>query len=360
MLLFEEELLNTADLAVLPLDAALKTWLWSKKHHLAPRTFEDYEDYIRHAMKGLREIYAERKLEGFDQLKLTDIDGNLARAYQALRKSQGVSPGRINQEFSPIIQARKRMFKPLTDYQRLPLPKDWEGVGRALEADEDLPFETICVACADDRKAGVAACCSLIQKFTGCGPGELLSLKLKDVVLDPIECFFIVPKRGAKRARRERKIILIGRAEWAMRKLVARARTVGSVSPEHFLVPRHLNHNHYDPTRPAKGYREGFNFLVSCLVNHLEGEKGKEFEPEEAKSHRFRRYDLRHHAISVGLSDPRVSLAAARLQFGHITERMITRYYHGNNTVLNVVAEALAKLPVASENGHSKIRRKKA
>jgi integrase len=59
---------------------------------------------------------------------------------------------------------------------------------------------------------------------------------------------------------------------------------------------------------------------------------------------------MRHHAMSKALRNPRVSLAMAREQFGHVDNKMQRRYYHGNLENLIAVARALdEKKPVQKE-----------
>jgi hypothetical protein len=128
-------------------------------------------------------------------------------------------------------------------------------------------------------------------------------------------------RRGAKRVQRERTIVLVDDALWAVQRLIKRAaEKCGATDPDHFLIPYTKKDHKHDPTRQAVGYREGMGHLLAiCDTN-------------------FRRYDLRHHAISKALSDPRVSLAAARMQFGHVDDKMQKRYYHGNLETLKIVA----------------------
>src|SRR5438046_2437424 len=105
-----------------------------------------------------------------------------------------------------LTQMRQRIGLPLADYQRLPMPKDWESPGRALEDHEEVKLEKVFRAAVDHPKWDVAALASLLSMFSGLGPGEILSLKLKHCSLDP-PCV-IVPRAGAKRLRRERPVVL--------------------------------------------------------------------------------------------------------------------------------------------------------
>jgi hypothetical protein len=93
------------------------------------------------------------------------------------------------------------------------------------------------------------------------------------------------------------------------------------------LIPRHNRDHSYDPTRPAQGYRAGLRELLAIA---------------EVK---VRRYDFRHHAVSRALSNPQVSMEAARSYFGWMSPKMVQRYYHANQAAMRVVAAALDEKP---------------
>jgi integrase len=130
----------------------------------------------------------------------------------------------------------------------------------------------------------------------------------------------VIPRAGAKRERRERLVTLNGPAAWALERLVARAtKECGCSDPEHYLIPRRNRDHSYDPTRPAEGWRGGLDLA--------------EIE--------IRPYDLRHHAVSRWLQDPRVSLEAAKAYYGWVSPKMIQRYYHADIAALKSVAAAI-------------------
>jgi integrase len=165
----------------------------------------------------------------------------------------------------------------------------------------------------------------------GAGPGEILSLSLKDVGLNPP--YISIPRRGAKRISRERHLELNETAAWALERLIKRAVDECKCSqPEHYLIPRRNLDHSYDPTQPAKGYRSGLAELLAIA---------------EVK---VRRYDFRHHAVSRALSNPLVSMEAARSYFGWMSPKMVQRYYHANQAAMRVVAAALDEKPPEPAN----------
>ncbi len=309
--------MSIAALTQLPFVDACENWLESRRYHISPRTFQDYGHYI-----GTLEPY-------FKHLKLPDITGDDLRMYQHDRRKKA-GPGLINKELGIIIQARKRINHPIEDYQPMQMPKDYESPGRALNPSEEAALERACKTFAKHETWDVAALCLLLAMRTGMTRCEILSLKLKDINLggDPSE--LTIPRRGAKRVSRERTLALLGDAEWAVMRLIERCREkCGGGLPDHFLVPA-MNRDHsYDPTRPATTYREG--------VSHLLEVAGIKCRPN----------DMRHHAMSKALRNPKVTIPMAREQFGHVDGKMQRRYYHGNLENLIAVARALdEKRPV--------------
>jgi len=75
---------------------------------------------------------------------------------------------------------------------------------------------------------------SLLSMKCGAGPGQLPSLSLKDVGLDPPH--ISIPRRGAKRVSRERYLELNGTAAWALERLIRRAIDECKCTlPDHYL-----------------------------------------------------------------------------------------------------------------------------
>src|SRR5205807_1497302 len=108
-------------------------------------------------------------------------------------------------------------------------------------------------------------------------------------------------------------VVLNDSAAWALEKLIQRAIAVcGCSDPEHFLIPFKLLNHKYDATRSCgeAGWRDGLRALLAMA------------------DIRIRRYDLRHHAVSIALGNPRVSHQGARAYFGWISDKMFQRYGH--------------------------------
>jgi integrase len=314
---FQNAVMSIAALAQMSVADACENWLESRKYHIAPRTFESYHHHI----KTFGPFFA--------GLLISDLDGDHLRRYQHER-SKHAAPDSINKELGVIIQVRKRINRPIEDYQRLQQSKNYESPGRALTVSEEVSLERTCKVFAKHKSWDVGALCLLLAMRTGMTRCEILSLKLKDVDLDSDPAQLIIPRRGAKRVSRERRLVLLGDALWAMQGLVQRCQDkCGGVEPDHFLVPFRVSRDHYDPVRPAKHYREAAEHIFA--IAGIEG-----FWPNFC----------RHHAVSKGLRNPKMSLAMANEQFGWVNPKMQKRYYHGSLDNLIAMAQALDEQPV--------------
>ncbi|MGH9516357.1 MAG: tyrosine-type recombinase/integrase [Terriglobales bacterium] len=309
-------LIPVAALAQMSVVDACENWLESRKYHIAPRTFESYHHHIRTVSPF------------FSGLLISDLDGDHLRRYQHER-AKHAAPDTINKELGVIIQVRKRINRPIEDYQRLQQAKDYESPGRALTPPEEVSLERTCKLFSKHKSWDAAALCLLLAMRTGMTRCEILSLKLKDVDLDSDPAQLIIPRRGAKRVSRERRLVLLGDALWAMQKLVERCRKCGGIAPDHFLVPFRVSRDHYDPVRPAKHYREAAEHIFSI-----------------AGIENFWPNFCRHHAVSKGLRNPKMSLAMANEQFGWVNPKMQKRYYHGSLDNLIAMARVLDEQPV--------------
>lgn len=318
-------LLQTAEIVQLPFKRAAEAWLESRRYHLTPRTFKDYYRYIAKMDKF------------FHEMRIPEISGDQMRIYQHARRSEAC-PDTINKELGVIVMIRERLDCPLVDYQRLPRPKDYEPPGRALEEVEEETLLRVCWAAVDHPKWDVAALATLLSLFTGLGPGEIKSLRLKHVRLSEIT----VPRAGAKRLKRERCLSLNDEATRALELLLRRAQTkCHCADAEHYLIPRRNQDHSYDPTKPCEGWRGGLDKLLSISGITI------------------RCYDFRHHAVSKALRNPDVSPEGAKAYFGWINPKMFERYGHMNRKTLDVVAAAMSRKPVQSVGNNVLKKRRK-
>lgn len=264
----QTEPLSASTLCSLPFKQACTVWLESRRNEIAPRTYMDYSNYIKTLSAH------------FGEVALLEIDGKMLHGYQQARR-RTAGPGSIRKELGVIIQIRKHMDRPITDYHSLPL-SDGDLRPPALSPSEEIVWEGVCRNAAYHPTWDVAALCSLLSMKARMGQGEILSLRLKDVVIGN-SSFCIVRQHGVMHIRRERKVALLGAAEWAATKLVKRAQEkCGCFEPDHFLVPYRNKDRSYDPERPAMSYRAG--------LEHLQALAQVKFRP----------YDLKHQDDVIG------------------------------------------------------------
>lgn len=310
--------MRTIALTQLGFKEAAEAWLETRVPYLAPKTIHEY----RLNIKTLTRFFSETRL--------TQITSDQIRAYQRMRMAQ-CGAFAINHECGVLQQMLKRVGRwPVLadDYQPLPLPK--EKRGRALRDEEK---KRLFEAAASNENWEAAFLFSMISVNTTAGPKETSTLRLKDIDL-PQRTMFVQPD-GAKNVHRSRIIPLNDDAYRAVKLALRRAQSLGSTDPNHYLFPFRIKTSHFDPTRHQTTFKTAWKKILI-----------------QANIGRFRRYDLRHHAMTVLLEDPNVSDETAEAIAGHISPAMKKRYSH---TRINRMREAVLALgkgqrkPVQSE-----------
>lgn len=286
--------MTIAALTALPFSDACDQWLESRRPYLADKTYYGYS----------RDIITLSNF--FGDFRLQEIDGDLVRGYQRMRQ-QTVGASAINHELNVLMQMRKRIGMPLTDYQPIPLPK--EERGRALSKEER---ERLFRIAASNPNWEAAYLLALISVNTTAGPKETYTLRLKDV---DVEASTIrIQPEGAKNVHRIRTIPLNDEALAAVKRALKRAKELGATEPDHYLFPYRVyggqNPGH-DPTRHQTTFKTSW-----CSLRNA------------AKLPSFRMYDLRHHAITTLLENPKVSEQTVEDIAGHINPKMKKRYSH--------------------------------
>lgn len=264
----------------------------------------------------------------FAQLKLSEIHIGHFEQYQRMRSMgegglRAAGPSLVNHELNTLSQilARANLWQALAaHYKPLKLPRP--KVGCALSpADEEKLFRTA----ASNHRWKVAYCCAIITANTTAGPSEIRHLRIRDLDLDPPA---IRITEGVKNEYRRRTIPLNEPAAWAVKTLHARARELGAVAGEHYLLPHRARNggNGFDPTRPISSWRGSWEKLRAAA-----GLPG------------LRMYDLRHHAITRLLEDEQVSERTVIELAGHVSRAMLERYSHIRMRAKVEAVDALAR-----------------
>lgn len=310
------ELLPTIALTQLPFRSAAVAWLETRRGYISDNTYENYTVYI-----GTLSRY-------FGDFHLQEISSDQIRAYQRDRMGSVIYSS-VNKETSVLQQMLKRIGRwgeIANDFQPLPPPKNADEIGRCITDEEEAKFFRIALA---NPAWCVAAWASLLSVNTTAGPGEMLHLRLRDLDVTEKMTLRIAPEGAKNRNVRVRVIPLNESALWAAKMFLARARhECNSAQPEHYLIPFNTDSKGFDPTKPQGSYYKAFNAILA-----------------EAKMD-FRPYDFRHTAITRLLENPDVPLEVARAIAGHISDRMIRRYFHGRLAAArSAVLNALSRKP---------------
>ncbi len=226
-------------------------------------------------------------------------------SYIAARKSEGIGNRTVNMEIGVLRKILKRwkLWDALSaHYRALPEPKD---IGRALSPSEESRLFAVA---SSKPEWTVAFCASLIAANTTAGGCELRNLRLKDVDLQTRTLFVKVGKNRF----RVRAIPLNQTATWAVVRLLERAALLGSLTPDHYLLPKRISGEIYDPSQPASrwAWRTAWRKLTAQAgLKHL------------------RPHDLRHHAITK-LAESQASEQTIMAIAGHVSREMLEHYSH--------------------------------
>src|SRR3954449_11412638 len=136
--------------------------------------------------------------------------------------------------FCPEVGVLRRVMKQFKlwgrladDYKRLPEPKN---IGRALTPEQEVKLFTV----ASSRpECAVAFFIGLITANTTAGGVELRNVRLSDIDLTGQT----LTVRVGKNRFRARILPLNQTALWAVERLLERAKELGAVRPEHYLIP---------------------------------------------------------------------------------------------------------------------------
>lgn len=305
-----DSLLPTTALTQLPFKSACEAWLESRRPYISPKTFHEYQLNV----KTLSAFFGE--------LRLTEVDGDLVRAYQRMRL-QKCGPFSINHECGVLCQMRKRIGFPLEDYQPLPLPKELRG--RVLNEEQR---ERLLRMAKSNPNWYAAYLFAAISVNTSAGPKETYTLRFKDVDLE--RATIRIQPDGAKNEHRVRTIPLNQEALEAVNRAMARARELGSTEPEHYLFPCRANKGAiYDPLRHQVTFKTAWLKLRTAA--QLPG---------------FRMYDLRHHAITSMLENPDISEETIEDIAGHVSRKMKKRYSHIRMEFKRAAVDAMLRKPI--------------
>jgi integrase len=246
---------------------------------------------------------------------VADIDH--VRHYQDVQLETGIAPKTVNnaiQVLATILRLARLWQRVEQDYK--PLRHRKSGIPRALTAQESARLLRVA---AGSGPYAVAPYAAVLAFDTGMRIHEIKCLRLGDLHHEESNPFIDVRRETTKTDAGARPVALGSMACWALRKLVVRARLLGSVSPEHYLLPtdrsRHTRAD--DPLNGSDGF-DPFNFQTSW-----EAEWRRFRIAAGIAHHRF--HDLRHSFVSRA-AEAGVPCSVIQAQVGHLSAEMVRWY----------------------------------
>jgi hypothetical protein len=231
----------------------------------------------------------------------------IVEAQIAAYPQREVNPNKVNQEVSMLIRVMKvaGVWTPQMEEKYEPLQHVESDIPQALTPDEQDWFL---------RKAREISefvyCYAVLGIHATLATKEERSLKIGDVNTD--SGILMVRSEFSKNKYRLRTIPLTAEAVWAVQRLIERANSLGSTSPQHFLMPFRLAPGHFDPNQPMTVSG------VKYPWNEIRRAAGLPW---------FTPYDLRHTGCTRYAEDG-ISIHTLLSMAGHMSRKMQQHYIH--------------------------------
>jgi integrase len=220
------------------------------------------------------------------------------------------SPKKCNQELSllrTILTTAGLWSLELASYH--PLNEELDHTKkRAATKDERQRWLDVCLL---KERWHVVYWYSVLGLETSMSTNEIRNLRVGEINLN--QRILNISSRGAKNRYRIRTLPLQSpECLWAVEQLLARARDLGAISPQHFVFPFRIKRDEYDPTKPmtSSGIKKAWQEVRDA--------SGLTW---------FRMYDLRHTCATHWAEDG-VNPLTIRSMMGHCDDKMMERYTH--------------------------------
>jgi integrase len=320
----------------LTFSAAAQLWIDSRKvkapggrsKYVSENTLWYYEQYAR----ALDKMFAGTPLGEFSKNGL-----GLIREYHRLRSighdpdapddpesprwEKPAGPNKINQEVWLLTRVLRfaGIWNPEIEKEFEPLPREESDVPRALTPEEQAHW--LDTASSVERWQLVWLY-SILGLHTTASTNELRALQLADVNL--YSRILEVRTRSSKNRYRNRTIPLTPEAQWAVERLLERAKALGATQPHHHLFPFRITTNRWDP---ARGMTESG---IRKLWDEVRAKSGILW---------LRQYDLRHSGLSR-LAEAGVPIQVMMDMAGHISRKMQQHYTHISDQAKRIAVES--------------------
>jgi len=296
---------------------AAARWLFTRKPYLEESSYLMASNHVNQ----LNRFFADTKA--------SEIHIGHLRRYQRERAVnennrwfRPAGPSIINHEMSVMQQFLKRCgrWKDFVDiYEPLPLPPSKKP--KVMTEDEERRLFQVAKTSPDFELAYLVA--SISVNTTACG-SELRHLRLEHISLDGEPKFTVNPEH-TKNQYRYRTIPMNATAAEQMKQCIARARSLGSFLPEHYLFPKRVTRNLWDPYKPAS---------TSWLRTSFKALR------EAADLPWLTPHCMRHQSVTK-LLELGIPPEVVKSISGHISDQMLRHYCH---TRYSASLEALNKI----------------
>src|SRR6185312_13134586 len=329
---------ETEDLGSLSLDKAADLYFAWKLAKCSANTIERERRIFRAIFKAFGRSRSVRSIKLFH-----------LRQYQQQRRKhishmkQPVTARTVNYELGLLHAVMKYAgcWTPELAVGYEPLPEIKSQIGQA--ATEQQLANIITTASANEFWQ-VAMYCAAVAIGTGCRGGEIRTLQLRQIQLKTGR-IAIQPEKAKNRTGRYP--ILMQVAQWGLRHLLERARSLGATEPDHYLLPLNIRKSRilskttdqkWDVTRPMRTWvRSWRNLTEEC------GMKG------------FRFHDLRHTFRTLG-AQAGVPLEVMMAQLGHMDRETSLQYVHIQTDALKEAQRLIERRQAVVTRAARKVR----
>jgi integrase len=217
-----------------------------------------------------------------------------------------------------------------TEYQ--PLPELKSKVGKAATIPQ---LARIIKTAKTNESWEIALYAAAAAIGSGCRGGEIRTLQLRDIHL---KAKHVVIRRESAKNRSERHPRLTAVADWGLRNLLERARSLGATEPGHYLLPFNMRKSRvhskitkqkWDVTKPMVTWVKSWRKLMEAC-----GMSG------------FRFHDLRHTFRTLG-AQAGVPLEVMMAQVGHMDRQTSLEYVHIQQSALERAQRLIEREQVA-------------
>ena len=289
------------------LDDVARWWLERRRLKISHGSHRSEQSIVRQMVRFFGGLSRLRSLADLERIG----------EYQHARLGVGITPKTVNNEVSVLMNILReaKLRGRVCEYK--PLKTQRSDIPDSLSQEESRRL--LGVASRGSAMA-VVPYAAVLAWSTGMRSGEIKQLKLGDIHIAGSSAFLNVRRRTTKTDAGARRVALDRTGVWALQKLLHRGAVLGSVKPEHYLLPtdraRHTRQTDslhgqqgFDPAHPQSSWEWEWRSLQ-----------------REAKINR-RFHDLRHTYVTRA-AEAGVPIAIVQAQVGHMSSAMTKWYTH--------------------------------